>query len=209
MGHVVVAPIGDNIQALFVGMKEFPTEKAILITPKKYVKDAEKVKRQLSEFTIPADIIEIEGNIMEEMFRTFRSICAAYDPDKLLVNIASGDRISTCAALSAAFANGIKAVGVMDGKAMLLPIMRLSYYHELTENKLRLLKALEGKGFVSLQDLSKKVNMSISLLSYHINGNYHSKGLRGFNLVDVREEKKSLLISLNPVGNLLARGYLR
>ncbi len=208
MGHIVIAPVGDNSQALFIGMKEFPTEKVILIVPSKSAGDAEKIRNKLKEFTVPVEIIETEGNIMEEMFRAFGKICASYPIDQLVVNVATGDRMSTCAALSAAFANGIKAFGIMDGKAMLLPIMRLSYYHELSEKKLHILKALSEK-FISLQELSKKLRMSISLLSYHVSGSLTSKGLRQYQLVEVMEEKKNLLVKLSPVGRLLLKGYLK
>ena len=52
MGYVVIAPVGDNLQALFIGMKEFPTEKVILITPKKNLTAARKLAKKLEEFTI-------------------------------------------------------------------------------------------------------------------------------------------------------------
>ena len=33
MGYTIIAPVGDNPNALFIGMKHFPTENVILITP--------------------------------------------------------------------------------------------------------------------------------------------------------------------------------
>ena len=113
MGYQVIAPVGDNLKALFVGIKEFPTEMVHLICPPKNRSDAEKLKKQLETFTIKSKIIEIDGNMMEEMFKTFGNLCSLYDNDNLIVNVATGDRMSTCAALSAAFANGLKAFGVM------------------------------------------------------------------------------------------------
>lgn len=209
MGHIVIAPVGDNPQALFVGIKEFPTEKVILIVPKENVREAEKLRRKLEEFTISAEIVELSENMMESMFREFGRIVSAYPPDNLIVNVATGDRMSTCAALSAAFANGLKAFGVSDGKAMLMPIMRLSYYHELSERKLKIMKALQGQDFIAPIDLAKKLKMSISLVSYHINGNFHSKGLKGYHLVEVREKGKNVFIRLSQIGNMLLRGYIK
>ena len=41
---VVIAPVGDNMDALYVGIKEFPTERVILITPEERLEDAEMKK---------------------------------------------------------------------------------------------------------------------------------------------------------------------
>ena len=44
MKYTVIAPVGDNPDALFIGIKEFPTEKIVLICPRDNLKKAEKVK---------------------------------------------------------------------------------------------------------------------------------------------------------------------
>ena len=46
---VVIAPVGDNMEALYVGIKEFPTEKIILITPEERLDDARKAKKELDK----------------------------------------------------------------------------------------------------------------------------------------------------------------
>ena len=209
MGYTVIAPVGDNPKALFVGIKEFPTERVILITPTDYMKTAKELADKLEEFTIDSKIIEIKNNLMEEMFRVFGKLCSIYNPDEIIVNVATGDRMSTCAALSAAFANGLKSFGVMGRQCMLLPIMKLSYYNELSENKLKILKAMEKKEYTSLKELSKKLGMSISLLSYHINGNFKYKGLKEFRLAETKEESKNVFVKLSEMGALLLKGYIK
>ncbi|MFH1590607.1 MAG: hypothetical protein ABIC95_01630 [archaeon] len=209
MGYVVIAPVGDNLRALFIGMKEFPTERVLLITPEGSIKEAKDLQIRLEEFTIKSDIIPINGNVLEEMFRVFGETCAIYDPDDLIVNVATGDRMSTCAAISAAYANGLKAFHIADDRPMFLPIIKLSYYNELSDNKMRILSSLDGEAFKSLRDLSKELDMSVSLLSYHINGNLRSKGLRAYRLIVVKEEGKSLFLKLSEMGRLLLKGYLK
>jgi hypothetical protein len=208
MGYTVIAPIGPDTKPFLVGMKEFPTERAILIAPTNYLKEAEKLSKKLEEFTIPVKIIDVKGNVLEQMFRTFGELCKTYDNDDLIVNLATGDQISTCAALSAAYANGIKAFGVMGGTTMIMPIMKLSYYNELNESKLNILKHLDHMNYISLKDLSKKLGMSVSLLSYHLNGNYKYKGLKDFRTVDLKEDGKNLYVKLSEMGHLLLKGYI-
>jgi hypothetical protein len=208
MGYTVIAPVGDNLKALFVGIKEFPTEKVILITPSENIEQAQDLSSKLDEFTIESEIIEIDQNIMEDMFKVFGSICSKYNQDDIVVNVATGDRMTTCAALTASFVNGLKAFGVMNNKAMMLPIMKLSYYNELSESKLKILDALDIENFTSLKDLGIKTGMSISLLSYHVNGNFKYKGLKEYRLAETKEKGKNLYVRLSELGNLLLKGYI-
>ena len=209
MGYKVIAPVGDNLDALFVGMKEFATQKVFLITPKGNIKKAKKVEEKLSVFSIPVEIITINTDLMGSMFAAFGKIISLYkETDELIVNVATGDRLSTCAALSAAFANGLKAFGIMDGKAMVLPIMKLSYYNELSESKLKILQSLHEEEYISLKEIARKTGMSISLLSYHLNGTLRYKGLLSLRLVEIEEKSKSLLVKLSDMGGLILKGYI-
>lgn len=208
MGYTVIAPVGDNLDALFVGMKEFPTEKIYLITPKNNLKKAQAVEKKMRVFSIPVTIMETKGELMEGMFSSFGQICSTHNHDDLIVNIATGDSLSTCAALSAAYANGLKAFGVMDKKPMLLPIMKLSYYNELTESKLNILSNLDAEEHITMSTLSKKTGFSPSLLSYHLNGTLRYKGLLSSRLVEVKEQNKNLLVKLSSIGSLLLKGYV-
>jgi len=208
MGYTVIAPVGDNLDALFIGMKEFPTEKFFLITPKDNLRKARKLEKKLKIFSVLVVIKEIDGNLMENMFSSFGEICAQHDHDDLIVNVATGDRLSTCAALSAAFANGLKAFGVMNKKPMLLPIMKLSYYNELTDSKFKIITHLQEEKYLTLTELSQKTGMSLSLLSYHLNGTLKYKGLLQLRVVEVKEQNKNLLVKLSQMGSLLLKGYV-
>ena len=207
MGYTVIAPVGDNPKALFAGMKEFPAERVILLTPYDYGVEAKKLQEMLDSFAIKSEIIELNGNVLESTFRIFGNLAAMNDPDNLVVNVATGDRMSTMACLSASYANGLRALGVADGRSFLLPVMKLSYYSEISGNKLKVLRALEGSEPVSLKVLAKKVSISISLLSYHINGNLKYMGLKEFRLVETKEKSKNVFASLTQMGNLLLKGY--
>ena len=61
---------------------------------------------------------------------------------------------------------------------------------------------------VSLNELSKKTKMSLPLISYHINGNLKSEGLKEMGLVDVNEKKGKIEIKLSTLGRMLMNGYL-
>lgn len=209
MKHVVIAPISENINPLFIGIKEFPTERIILITNPNNYKEAEKAKKSLEKFKIPVHIKEIEGNVWEEMFKMISEIKREENSENLIINVATGNNSMKCAAISAAFVNGIKAFDIVDDKSMLLPILKFSYYKILTDKKMDILKLLsEPYCCNSLEELSKKTKMSLPLISYHINGTIKSEGLKKLGLVETEEKKGKIEIKLSTLGRLLIKGYI-
>jgi len=207
--NIIIAPVGDNINALFVGLKEFPTEKIYLLAPAEYIKTAERAIKDLERFGIPTKIIEMKGEVWEDMFRKIGEILKIEGGKNLIINTATGDRMTTCAATSAAFVNGIKAFSVEKGMAMLLPVLKFSYYKILTDKKIGILTTLSKPNCcISLEELSKKTKMSLPLISYHINGNLKSEGLKEMGLVETDEIKGRLEIKLSILGRMLIRGYV-
>jgi len=151
----------------------------------------------------------MKGNVWEEMFQKIAEIKALEKGKEIIINTATGDRVSTCAATSAAFVNGLKAMAVDDGMAMMLPVLKFSYYNILTAKKMEILKLLQQPGCCkSLEELSKKTKMSLPLISYHINGNLKSDGLKELGLVDTTEEKGRIAVTLSTLGKLLVKGYI-
>ncbi|MBI2647046.1 hypothetical protein HYW99_01090 [Candidatus Woesearchaeota archaeon] len=207
--NIIIAPVGDNIDALFIGLKEFLTEKIYLLAPNDYMKDAQKASKDLEKFGIPSKIIEIKGDIWEEMFRKIGEISKAYGENNVIINTATGDRMTTCAATSAAFVHGVKAFSVEKGMAMLLPILKFSYYKLITDKKMEILKMLSKPDCcISLYDLSNRTKMSLPLISYHINGNLKSEGLKEMGLVETEETKGKIAVKLTVLGKMLIRGYV-
>ena len=206
---IVKAVVGDNMDALFVGLREFPTERVILITPEDRIDDANKAKKDLEKFQIPVQIAEIKGNIWESMFQKIAEIKAIEKDKDIIINTATGDRMTTCAATSAAFVNGLKAMSVEGKMAMMLPVLKFSYYNMLTDKKMDILKLLNKPGCcASLEELSKKTKMSLPLISYHINGNLKSEGLKDMDLVETTESKGRIAVQLSTMGRLLLKGYV-
>lgn len=208
--YVVIAPLGDNMDALFKGIKEFPTERIILITPKNKKKEAEGIVKDLSKFKIPVRILEIEdNNLWEQTFEAVSKIKNIESDENLIINVATGDKNTQCAATSASFVNGIKAFSIEGNEAMLLPVLKFSYYKILTDKKMNILKILSDKDCcASLQELSKRAKMSLPLISYHINGTYKSEGLKGLGLVEVEENKGKFEVSISTLGKLLIKGHV-
>lgn len=128
----------------------------------------------------------------------------------MVINISSGDPSMQCAATSAAFVNGIKAFAVENGEPMLLPVLKFSYYTQLTEKKMHILRLLydDPTGYMDLEQVSRKLKMSLPLLSYHLNGNLKSEGLREHGLVETTETKGKIAVSLTMLGKLLIKGYI-
>lgn len=212
MKHIVIASCGENLGAIFVGLREFPTEKIYLITPEGLEETAEKAKKELDKFRIPVIIKNIKGNIWEETFRAVAEIKQLEKDKEIIINVSAGDvHAGRCAACSAAFVNGLKAFEVEQDQVQLLPVLHFSYYKVIQEKKMEILKLLynDNRCCASLEELSKKTKMSLPLISYHINGNLKSEGLRKLGLIETTEEKGRVSVKLTTMGKLLVKGYIK
>ena len=211
MKHTVIAPLGDNMDALYVGLREFPTQKIVLVSHKDQLSEAENAKQDLEKFKIPTEIVQIEGNIWEEMFRVMSEITKNGETDEnILINVATGDRNTRCAATSAAFVNGVKAFAVDGDQASMLPVLKFNYYKLITDKKMKLLRYLmEDECCSSLEQLSKKSGMSLPLISYHINGTPRSQGLKEMGLVETEEIGGRVNMRLSRLGRVLVQGYIK
>lgn len=209
MKYTMIAPIGDNVDALYVSLKEFPIERVIAVATKDKLNHVEKVKKDFSKFRIDVDTVTIEGNLWEETFKTISNF-ASTNKENIIVNVAAADRNMMCAATSAAFVNGLKAMDMMDDKIMMFPILKFSYYKLLSDKKMSIIKTLskEIDCCSSLDELSKKVKMSLPLLVYHINGNLKSEGLKTMGLVETEEKRGRIKVKLTELGRLLVKGYV-
>ena len=112
-----------------------------------------------------------------------------------------------CAAITAAFVNGIVAFATMpDGSPVLMPVMKLSYSEIISEPKIKILAAIKKLGGTidNLTEISKITDFGKPLLSYHIQGSPEAKGLVQLGLVDSeRLDRGKNRISLNTLGRML------
>lgn len=212
MKYVIIASCGENLSAIFVGLREFPTDKIYLITPEGMEEKAENEKKELEKFKVPVVIKPIKGNVWEETFKAVAQIKQIEKDKELIVNVSAGDmHAGRCAACSAAFVNGLRAFEVENDTVQLLPVLRFSYYKVIQDKKMEILKLIfnDTKCCASLEELSKKTKMSLPLISYHINGNLKSEGLKKLGLVETTEEKGRVSIKLTTMGRLLVKGYVK
>jgi hypothetical protein len=129
------------------------------------------------------------------------------DFQQILMNVSCGDKLIGCAALSAAFINGIKAFGMdQTGAPLLMPVLKLSYSEIISEAKIRILKAIQGMGgsMESLEQLEQASGYGKPLLSYHVMGSRDSKGLADLGLLEVEKgDRGKVSAKLTTLGKLL------
>jgi hypothetical protein len=205
-----IATVGDEEDEIFVGVREYPVSKIILIhEPEERMRAAEilhklsvlKVDGERKEIRNPAkDMYEVIAEILEKERRRY---------DDVLINVSSGRKLLTCSAISAAFVNGLKAFHVEGEETMMLPVLKFSYSEIVSDSKLNILAAIDkiGGEVASLNELSERSGIEKSLLSYHIRGGRDSKGLEELGLVEIdRATQGRLIIRLTPMGRLLLIG---
>lgn len=198
------------MEPLFLGIREFSTERVVLITPEPQVERAFKVRDELRKFNIPVKVFEIKGDLWQECFRAVAETRKFNDQDRLLINVATSDCTLSCALTCAAFVNGIKAFTIVSDEVVFLPVLKFSYYKMLTDKKMEVLKTLYEKEdcCASLEMLGREMSMSLPLVSYHVNGTLKSDGLKKLGLVETAEKKGRVEVKLSTLGRLLVKGYI-
>lgn len=208
MEKTIICPVGDRPELLFPALREFTVTHVHLLTLDEYEDNAKQLEQYLKKFRIKTTKEQLKGNVWEDAFVKVNEFTQTFpDTDNLLVYVGTGDRVTQCAATSAAFVNGLRALTGTEDIVYVLPVMRFSYYNKIQDRKLRVMEQL-AQGSESLNEIAKKLRVSLSLLSYHVHGNRKSEGLIQMGLVDIEEHDNQSYISLTPMGRLLLKGYM-
>jgi hypothetical protein len=207
-----LATVAEDTDLVSVGLRNFPVHKLVLICEAQHRRHVDEFATSLrSLLHIPVQIREVGKPLLENVLEGFAEILRENQRDfeDVVVNVAGGDRILGCAAISAAFANGLKAFGVDGDMPMMLPILKMSYQEMVSKPKLDILRAIKRAGgeVESLKQLSELAGYGKPLLSYHVQGAEDSRGLVDLGLVDVdRVRRGRTIIRLTALGKLLLLG---
>ena len=213
MKTLQIATFGsDGQDGIALGIRSFSVHKLALIcfnSDKNRAEDfAKKIKSVLG---IPITItIVTKDNVVRDTMESVNDILNlhAKEFDQVLLNVSSGDKLIGCAALSAAFINGIQAFGMDDTHTvpLLMPVLKLSYNEIISEAKIKILKSINTAGGVveSLDQLEQISGYGKPLLSYHVQGAKDSKGLADLGLVEVEKgDRGKISAKLTTLGKLL------
>jgi Family of unknown function (DUF6293) len=207
-----IATFGSDMQeGIAAGLRNFPIHKLVLIC---YGSDNQKAeefsKRIRSILGIPVMItIANRENVIRDVLERVSEIINMHGKNfqQILMNVSCGDKLIGCAALSAAFINGIKAFGMdSTGAPLPMPVLKLSYSEIISEPKMNILRAVQkvGGAVDSLDKLEEASGYGKPLLSYHIMGGKEARGLAELGLVEVEKgDRGRLLTKLTTLGKLL------
>lgn len=211
MGLIHVAVVGEDPDPILHAVRELGAEKAFLIGPPDRRGEASKLSGVLDPLGLDAEWRAIEGDLLLGTIQLIQEIARTHEDrrEDIVVNLAAAEKAAACAALSAAFVAGVKAIDMPEDEIVFLPVLRFSYDEVVSEAKLSILKALDGLGgeVEKLRELADEAGIQDSLASYHIRGGRDGKGLTELDLVEVdRGKRGALTIRLTPMGQLMARG---
>lgn len=96
----------------------------------------------------PAEVRGVRNPVLERVLEAFADILKTNVPhfDDVIVNVAGGDKLLGCAALSTAFTNGLKAFGVDGDVPMMLSILKISYNEMVSKAKIEILRTINEAG---------------------------------------------------------------
>jgi len=211
MQTIQIATFGEGQDGIVAGIRNFPIHKLALLYYEEDKAKAEEFARRIrSTLGIPVSLLMVsDRNVIRDVLEKVAEIIKneMSDFEQILMNVSAGDKMIGCAALSAAFVNGIKAFGMdQEGCPMLLPVLKLSYSEIVSDAKLGILRVIDKAGgqVESLEKLSEISDYGKPLLSYHVQGARESKGLADLGLVEVnRMERGKITVKLTTLGKLL------
>jgi hypothetical protein len=216
MNTIQIATFGSEGQdAIASGIRNFPVHKLALICFESDKEKANEFSTKIKSIVgLPYSIhLVSRKNVIKDTLERVSEILAGDGKDfsQVLINVSCGDKLIGCAALSAAFINGIKAFGMDETDSpLLMPILKLSYNEIISESKMKILKAIDqaADGFVqSLEHLEAISGYGKPLLSYHIQGARESKGLADLGLLEIEKgERGKISARLTTLGKLLVVG---
>ncbi len=208
-----IATLGPDTDPVLVGIRTLPVHKLYLVHLESDKQIAQKLRSDLSSVLK----VEVENHPVPNndiLTHVLEGVAGILSKEKenfedVIFNVTSGEKLLGCAALSSAFVNGLKAVAIMNGEPMMLPVLKFSYDRLVSQTKLDILKALQKKGgeVESLEELKELTGYGKPLLSYHIQGAEDSQGLVDLGLVEVkRGDRGRSIIQETTLGRLLTLG---
>lgn len=201
----------EGQEGIASGIRNFPVHKLALICYTEDRQRAEEFARKIFGvlgIRTTVNIVTRENVIRDTMERVSEILAReGKDSQQVLMNVSCGNKLIGCAALSAAFVNGIKTFGMDEsGMPLLMPVLKLSYNEIISDAKLKILKAINSHGgsVESFEQLEQASGYGKPLLSYHVMGSKEAKGLAELGLLEVeRGERGRLSTKLTTLGKLL------
>lgn len=202
----------DGQDGIALGIRSFSVHKLALICFSSDKNGAEDFAKKIrSVLGLPTAVTVVtKENVVRDTMESINEILNlhAKEFEQVLLNVSSGDKLIGCAALSAAFINGIQAFGMDDTHTvpLLMPVLKLSYNEIISEAKIKILKSISTAGGViqSLDQLEHISGYGKPLLSYHVQGAKDSKCLADLGLVEVEKgDRGKISARLTTLGKLL------
>lgn len=205
MEYVLILSSKKDLDRIDTIKKELNLKKIIVLS------DKEQDFNQFSKkFNIPIDLEIISESIWEETFRIVQELTVKYSANQLISGSFSEFNQLSSALINASFINGIKILGEQNEEIILLPLFKFTFYKELTDKKKEIIEFLYSSENheMSLEELGNVTKMSPPLVSYHLNGNQKSEGLKELKLVTSRDNKGKSYVKLTTLGVLTVKDYI-
>jgi hypothetical protein len=122
------------------------------------------------------------------------------------VNVDAASKKLSAAAIAAALSTGAYVGFSKDETPQVLEPVKFSYCTKLSPTKQRILCALSNEPASSLRQLAARVNLPLSLASYHVHGDSRSEGLNQMRMLSISRESGRLKIGLAPLGRVYLKG---
>lgn len=215
--NIHIVPHGKDTNHIKTGLRFYDgVDKVYLLTSKKYLETAYKLREKLQDFGYTSDIREIDAFDLRNVVDSIVDIARIHKEDKLHINITGGTNLMAGAATASAFFIGATAYYVLEKKdekqpittlVKELPIPTQPLYLDIKGLKRKVLETLwkmDEKGTIkSITELCNKLDVSPQSIHFHL------KDLERKNFVKIHQEGRVKKIEITQVAKLYLRWTMK
>jgi DNA-binding transcriptional ArsR family regulator len=207
--HVIVAPFEQDIDAVIASTAAYPARKIILLAPPSAAPHLAEAQKTVSARRIPVETAHLSADAdFDAVFDALNKIRQENAGESLLIDLGSAGKSLLAACLSYAHLYGIDAIHTRQGRTIEYPIPGVAFFEFVKGKKLDILAQVAKKDCCdSMEDVSRKVGLSASLVSYHLYGTAKNPGLIELALVEPVRNKNRVVLRLTLLGKLVAKQY--
>ncbi|MDO8625720.1 MAG: hypothetical protein Q7R47_06565 [Candidatus Diapherotrites archaeon] len=207
--HVLVAPFERDIDAVLASTTQYPADKIVLLVPTRAAKHAHSAIQTVEHTKIPCETVPISDETdFEEVFGVLNDLRKKNTGQSVVLDLGNAGGLLSNICLCYAHLYGIDAIQTVSGKTIEYPVAGTAFCEFVKGKKLDILTQIAKKDCCdSMEDVSRKLSLSASLVSYHLYGTAKNSGLIELGLVEPHRNKNKIVLRLTLLGKLIAQQH--
>ncbi|MBS3061121.1 MAG: winged helix-turn-helix transcriptional regulator [Candidatus Diapherotrites archaeon] len=207
LAFILIAPFSKDATNIIQNQSRNSIVKTYLLAPKNALSFTQAAEAAFKKNKIPLEILDVDQpDQIDSVHELLGQLKQRESQHPMIFDLSDASEPLGRIVLSFAHLHGLQVTEQRNHKTMEYPVPQQAYFETLSDKKVQVLAILAKKDCCdSLDDLSKKLNLSPSLISYHVNGTDKNPGLWELGLVEHVRKNGKIVLKLTDLGRLLVK----